>query len=121
MYIIIDTLFIFIFLLMCGDIHSNPGPSGTFNSSHSSSIGCNCLSILYLNIRSIRNKLHFCDFDILCFTETHLGQTSPMSDIFLSDFNPPIYKNRTDAGGGVLIYIKSHLAFKERLSYRILN
>ena len=117
MYMIIDTLFIFLFLLMCGDIHSNQGHIDTFNSSHSSSIGCNCLSILHLNIRSIRNKLDFinelCDFDILCFTETHLGQTFPMSDIFLSDFNPPIYKNRTDAGGGVLIYIKSHLAFKE--------
>ena len=108
MYIIIDTLFIFIFLLMCGDIHSNPGPSDTFNSSHSSSIGCNCLSILYLNIRSIRKKLHFCDFDILCFTETHLGQTFPMSDIFLSDFNQPIYKNRTDAWGGVLFTL-SHI------------
>ena len=36
---IIDTLFIFLFLLMCGDIHSNPGPINSTNTSFSSSLG----------------------------------------------------------------------------------
>lgn len=58
--------FMFILLLLCGDIELNPGPSIV-----------NILNILHLNIRSIRHKLghlnYFIhDFDILCFTETHL-------------------------------------------------
>ena len=54
-------------LLEAGDIEMNPGPNIINNS----------LSILHSNIRSIRNKLdyiteNFLDFDILCFTESHL-------------------------------------------------
>ena len=104
---------------MCGDIHSNPGQINSTNTSFSSSLGGDCLSIMKLNIRSIRNKLEFIydelsDFDILCFTETHLDQNFPMSDIVLNGFYPPIYKNRTNAGGGVLIFVKSHLVCTER-------
>ena len=50
----------------------------------------------------------------MCFTETHLDQNFPMSDIVLNGFYPPIYKNRTNAGGGVLIFVKSHLVCTER-------
>lgn len=60
--------FFMFLLLLCGDIEVNPGPIMT-----------NVLDILHLNIRSIRNKVanlntivH--DFDILCFTETHLDR-----------------------------------------------
>lgn len=57
-------------LILCGDIELNPGPQSLGHS----------LSILHLNIRSIRTKLEyiknkFLDFDILCFTETHLDDT----------------------------------------------
>ena len=32
----------------------------------------------------------------------------------LNGFYPPIYKNRTNAGGGVLIFVKSHLVCTDR-------
>ncbi len=55
-------------ILLSGDVAKNPGPN----------VDTECLSILHLNIRSIRNKLPyientFTEFDILCFTETHLS------------------------------------------------
>ena len=59
---------VLIFLLLkSGDIEMNPGPNNINNS----------LSILHSNIRSIRNKFdylteNFLDFDILCFSESHL-------------------------------------------------
>ena len=58
----------FLLLLEPGDIERNPGRV----NEHS-------LSILHLNIRSIRNKISYIqddlsDFNIVCFSETHLDQ-----------------------------------------------
>ena len=59
---------VLIFLLLkSGDIEMNPGPNNINNY----------LSILHSNIRSIRNKFDYLtenvlDFDILCFSESHL-------------------------------------------------
>ena len=67
-------MFCFI-LLLSGDVEVNPGP--TFE---------NVLDIIYLNIRSIRNKRLFTfthDFDIACFTETHLDNSFSDDDITL--------------------------------------
>ena len=60
-------------LLLFGDIEENPGP---VNGRATSTIDTS-LSILHLNIRSLRNKIEDIasiveDFDIVCFTETHL-------------------------------------------------
>ena len=62
-------LIISILLLVASDIEQNPGPPNFLSD----------LSVLHLNIRSIRNKMeyiidNFLDFDILCFSETHLGK-----------------------------------------------
>ena len=59
-------LVILFLLLQAGDVETNPDPENVHE-----------LSILKLNIRSIRNKLdfildNFSDFNILCFSETHL-------------------------------------------------
>ena len=59
-------------LLLSGDIEINPDPNEQSGA---------CLSIIHQNIRSIRNKFdyiqdHFLDFEIICFTETHLDNVS---------------------------------------------
>lgn len=87
------------------DIEQNPGPNSTFAD----------LSILHLNVRSIRNKLdflkdNFLDFDILCFSETHLDLQISNESLFLSDtFDEPYRKDRTNHGGGVMVYLNSQL------------
>ena len=60
----------FLLLLQAGDIETNPGPENGYK-----------LSILHLNIRSIRSKLdfildNFSEFNILCFSETHLDNNA---------------------------------------------
>ena len=91
-------------LLMCGDIKTNPGPT----ISH-------CISIIHSNIRSIRHKTNFIkdnllDFDILCFTETHLDASIEDSSLVLSDdYCLPYRKDRTNHGGGILVYHHKHL------------
>ena len=98
------------FILLClllqdGDVETNPGPENAHN----------CLSIFHCNIRSIRNKLdyirdNFLDFDILCFTESHLNNFVDTSSLLLSDkYSEPYRKDRTNHGGGLLVYLSKEL------------
>ena len=96
-YIIVQLL-----LILSGDIELNPGPTNLREHS---------VSVLHCNMRSIRNRLehiidNFCDFDCLSFTETHLDDNINNAEIFLTtDFSAPYRKDRTNHGGGILVYI----------------
>lgn len=93
--------------MLSGDIELNPGPQFLGHS----------LSVLHVNIRSIRHKLEyikdqFLDFDILCFTETHLDDTVLSSDIQLSQSFNIFRKDRNCHGGGILVYLNKNLAYE---------
>ena len=96
--------------MLAGDIEENPGLP---NTKHS-------LTIAHWNIRSIRNKVEFIenelsDHDTLCFTESHLDDIINSENIKISDrFNSPLRKNRTNHGGGILVYLASNLIYKRR-------
>ena len=83
-------------LLEAGDIEMNPGPN-IINYS---------LSVLHSNIRSIRNKVdyiteNFLDFDILCFTESHLDANITTESLIMSSkYDIPYRIDRTNHGGG---------------------
>ena len=70
-------------------------------------------------MRSIRNKLEYiidnvCDFDCLCFTETHLDNSVDNANICLtSDFSILYRKDRTNHGVGILVYV-NNLIHKRR-------
>lgn len=99
------TLLLLLLLLEAGDVESNPGPDD----------GIHDLSILHLNIRSIRNKMeyikdNFLDYNILCFSETHLDVNVPTEELsLLPNFSEPYRKDRNSHGGGVMIYLNSDL------------
>ena len=105
------TLYRIILLIICMDIHLNPGPaSDTINS----------LDILHLNIRSIRNKIDYISefsdtHQILCFSETHLDNTVDADSLKIEGYDEPLRKDRTLNGGGVMVYISSSLIYKRRL------
>lgn len=98
-------IIIHLLLILSGDVEVNPGPQ-IFKHS---------LSILHNNIRSLRNKMdyikdNYLDFDILCFTETHLDDNILTNDIVLSEtFDSPYRKDRNCHGGGILIYPNNNL------------
>ena len=78
------SLVVLFLVLSSGDVSENPGPENSETSSQTS----NSLSILHLNIRSIRNKLEninktLIDFNVPCFTETHLDVRCLIMKIFL--------------------------------------
>ena len=73
------------------------------------------ISICNINIRSIRNKIIFLqsfvdEFDIIVLTETHLDNSIENRDIELNSFDKnPQRKDRTNSGGGLLIYSKEDI------------
>jgi hypothetical protein len=73
------------------------------------------ISICNVNIRSIRNKINFLqnfvdEFDIIVLTETHLDNSIENRDIELDSFDKnPQRKDRTNSGGGLLIYSKEDI------------
>ena len=95
---------------MALDIELNPGPKSTIAD----------LSVIHLNIRSIRNKFdnikdNLLDCNILCFSETHLDhQVSTAGLLFSDSFNEPYRKYRTNHGGGLLLYLNAELLHTRR-------
>ena len=91
-------------LLHAGDIEVNPGPSRTDTRTD--------LCIIHLNARSIKNKIDLTEaeanqFDIITVSETWLSKTNTNTLINLTNFHPPIRRNRpNDPHGGVAIYVK---------------
>lgn len=107
----------FMLLFLSGDIETNPGPcTGTQYT----------LDIFHLNIRSIRNKLDgllslVSDFDVLCFTESHLNSSILDRDLFIDGFNTIFRKDRNSFGGGIIVYISNSLRVKRRIDLEPIN
>ena len=80
-------------LLLCNDIHSNPGPL-----SNNSRCELRNISIVNMNVNSLRNKTELIstelgDHDIICITESRLNNTVSSSDITIDKFiNPEAFR-----------------------------
>ncbi|MCG8048538.1 MAG: reverse transcriptase domain-containing protein [Candidatus Thiodiazotropha endolucinida] len=79
------------------------------------------IKIAHVNINSIRNKVDLLytelhDYDIICVSETKLNPSISTSDLEINGFYPPVRKDRqSNNGGGLIIYIKRNILFKQRL------
>ena len=79
----------------------------------------NKLILGHLNINSIRNEFEcLCaiidnNIDILLLSETEIDDTFPDCQFIMNGFNPPFRKNRTDKGGGLMLFIKEHVSCRE--------
>jgi hypothetical protein len=92
-------LFTLHFILLVGNIVSNPGPHELSQSISENNHTDRCISLCNINIRSIRNKMEILetslnDFDILVVTNTHLDNQINDSDIPLDSF-PNIIHQKT--------------------------
>lgn len=98
----------FCFLVLSGDIETNPGPSAE-----------NSLDIMHINIKSIRNKIGSLlylvqDFDVLCFTETHLDVNISNDSLNIEGYKTSFRKDRNSYGGGVMICISDSIFASRR-------
>ena len=84
-----------------------------------------CISIIHSNIRSIRNKLEFIknnllDFDVLCFTESHRDANVDSESLLLPDgYDSPYRKDRTNHGGGILVYMNKNIISQRLLDLEV--
>ena len=97
-----------IFLMLCGDVHPNPGPQ-TKEST---------LSIVHNNICSLRNKIDLVyaelnKFDIITISETWFHESIPIDQITMQGYTNPVRRDRSGYGG-VAIYVKNNLFCKPR-------
>ena len=92
-------------LVLCGDVHPNPGPA-TWQTS---------FSICHANIRSIKDHEKFCEvsceldrkFDIITFSESWLSNKDKSSDYRMAGYQLPFRRDREDNSGygGVMAYV----------------
>ena len=82
------------------------------------------LIIAYLNINSIRNKIDFLrpmiseSIDILIIAETKIDNTFPTSQFLIEGFMKPYRYDRSQNGGGLLIYARERAPVKELKQYK---
>lgn len=97
---------------MSGDVERNPGPVDDVNT----------LSFFHLNVRSIRKKMdfvkcNFLNFDILCFTETHLTSQIISDHINLEGFNGIYGKDVSAYSSGILEYVSENLISRRKVEF----
>ena len=102
-------LFLLLLLLLAGDVETIPGPLN-HDANHT-------LEVFHLNVRSVRHKLSYLsdvlsDYHVVCFTETHLDDNVNNVDLIWNNYHVPVRKDRNCFGGGIMIYVSKHLAFK---------
>ena len=78
----------------------------------------NLIIIAHLIINSIRNKFEMLKevignkIDILLISETNLDDTFPLSQFILEGFTPPYRLDRTEHGGGLMLFIREDIPSK---------
>ena len=108
-------------LLVCGDIHPNPGPVNSTN-----------LKFCHLNVRGLTSvndtgaRLDHIEqtcciddkYDIIAMTESHLGPGVTDDIISISDYQ--LFRmDRVRGGGGVCCYVKNSIPVSELSQYNI--
>ena len=125
---VLSVLWLFVLLLLSGNVHPNPGPS-SLSSDSSSSVSSSILSSLNLsrhlsfvhyNVQSIVPKLDILlaelyEFDILAFSETWLSPSVNNDDLLMQSYQIPERKDRVgDNHGGVMLYVKESIHYTRR-------
>jgi len=96
-------------LLLIAGIHPHPGPD-----THKE------ISLIHINVWSLKNKIdiiqpEIANFDIVTLSETWLNNDITNDQIKMQSFQEPIRCDRTTGtGGGVAVYIKNNMPYKER-------
>ena len=112
---LICALLLSLLLLLCGDIHPNPGPQNSDN-----------ISIVHNNIGSLQNKVPFIEaeltrFDIITLSETWLYEGFPNEKLLITGYHPPLRLDRENqsAHGGVAIYVRENMYYKHRADLHV--
>ena len=122
------TIVLSLLLIRSGDIELNPGPNNPNNDSESldESLILNYFSIVHYNIQSISSKVDLIgselrNFNIICLTETWLGQHIPDDSLKINEFKLYRRDRQTDNYGGVCVYVKDNVYSRRRTDLELPN
>ena len=124
----LSVLWLFVLLLLSGNVQPNPGPSSVSSdssSSVSSSIFSSLnlsrlLSFVHYNVQSIFPKLDILlaesyEFNILAFSDTWLSPAVNNDDLLMQSYQIPEHKDRLgDNHGGVMLDVKESIHYTRR-------
>ena len=80
-----------------------------------SSLNLNRLIFGQININSIRNTFELLfslvsnNIDVLLISETKIDNTFPVSQFYVPGYSVPYRLDRTENGGGIMLYVKKHI------------
>ena len=105
-------------LLLCGDIHKNPGPANYPSNK--------LFTICHANIRSLKTNDNMCHvradlagkYDVIVLTETWLKPSDSSDDFRLADYQDPIRQDRIFQPlgyGGIIAWVSNNISFKRRI------
>lgn len=96
--------FLFLLLILCWDVETNPGPPDIINGFLLNTRSVKSVTAAHNKIAELRSIVSFYKAKIICLTETWLN-SSVSSDEILPDDDFNIYRRDRDGHGGVLIAI----------------
>ena len=98
--------FITFIILLCGDVHPNPGPETNTSLCNLNFVHVNLNSItVYPKLDELKLLSQYHKVDILAISESWLSPDISDESIHIPNFNTPIRKDRPYRGGGVAIYV----------------
>ena len=113
------TICVLLLLILCGDVHPNPGPQGPGKTLSLCHINARSLMSIdtetqsYLKFDEIESRLvNELEFDVICVSESWLDNS--ILDIHIPNYSV-FRKDRNRHGGGVLIYVTDSLSAVRRL------
>ena len=80
-----------------------------------SNLNLNRLIFGQININSIRNTFELLfslvsnNIDVLLISETKIDNTFPVSQFYVPGYSVPYRLDRTENGGGIMLYVKKHI------------
>ena len=80
-----------------------------------SNLNLNRLIFGQININSIRNTFELLfslvsnNIDVLLISETKIDNTFPVSQFYVPGYSVPYRIDRTENGGGIMLYVKKHI------------
>ena len=133
-YCFMEFLFwLYLLIVLSGDIEINPGPESVDLSSSCSSCTTNInlslfeqnFSVVHYNVQSLLAKvdqlqMELSHFDVIALSETWLSPDIKDDKIFFQNYQKPFRKDRPDnTYGGVIIYVKNNIPCKRRTDLEV--
>jgi hypothetical protein len=113
---------IFVLLLLCGDVETQPGPSSLSREQFQQFVSSKGLKIGHQNIRALVSNFHMLQefvvshpkIDIITLSQTHLTKANGDTSCELDGYTFVHLDRDRGKGGGVTMFVKNNITFEKK-------